>query len=72
MPILNVEHARHVIIYNWSRAPGYAGVENTLYDAPNAPLFQVMLGLATGPRRFSAGRGLERRRELWAKRMEQK
>ena len=35
MPILNVEHARHVIIYNLDRAPGYAGVENTLYDAPN-------------------------------------
>jgi NAD(P) transhydrogenase subunit beta len=35
MPILNVEHARHVVIYNLDRAPGYAGVENTLYDAPN-------------------------------------
>jgi NAD(P) transhydrogenase subunit beta len=35
MPILNVEHARHVIIYNLDRAPGYAGVDNTLYDAPN-------------------------------------
>ncbi|HHT67967.1 MAG TPA: hypothetical protein GXZ85_01770 [Firmicutes bacterium] len=35
MPILNVAHARHVIIYNLDRAPGYAGVDNTLYDAPN-------------------------------------
>ena len=35
MPILNVEHARHILIYNLDRAPGYAGVENTLYDAPN-------------------------------------
>ena len=35
MPILNVEHARHVVIYNLDRSPGYAGVENTLYDAPN-------------------------------------
>ena len=35
MPILNVEHARRVVIYNLDRSPGYAGVENTLYDAPN-------------------------------------
>lgn len=35
MPILNVEHARHVVIYNLDRSPGYAGVPNTLYDAPN-------------------------------------
>ena len=35
MPILNVGHARHVIVYNLDRAPGYAGVDNTLYDAPN-------------------------------------
>ena len=35
MPVLNVEQARHVLIYNLDRAPGYAGVENTLYDAPN-------------------------------------
>ena len=35
MPILNVAHAHHVIVYNLDRAPGYAGVDNTLYDAPN-------------------------------------
>ena len=35
MPVLNVEQAHHVIVYNLDRAPGYAGVENTLYDAPN-------------------------------------
>ena len=35
MPILNVEHARHVLVYNLDRSPGYAGVANTLYDAPN-------------------------------------
>lgn len=35
MPILNVEHARHVLVYNLDRSPGYAGVDNTLYDAPN-------------------------------------
>ncbi len=35
MPILNVAHAHHVIVYNLDRAPGYAGVDNPLYDAPN-------------------------------------
>ena len=35
MPILNVQDARHVVVYNLDRSPGYAGVENTLYDAPN-------------------------------------
>lgn len=35
MPILQVERARHVLIYNLDRSPGYAGVPNTLYDAPN-------------------------------------
>ena len=35
MPILNVEHAHHVVVFNLDRAPGYSGVENTLYDAPN-------------------------------------
>ena len=32
MPVLNVAEARRVIIYNLDRSPGYAGVENTLYD----------------------------------------
>lgn len=32
MPVLNVAEARHVIVYNLDRSPGYAGVENTLYD----------------------------------------
>lgn len=35
MPILRVEDARHVVIYNLDRAPGYAGVPNTLYDEPH-------------------------------------
>ncbi len=38
MPILQVERARHVLIYNLDRSPGYAGVPNTLYDAPNCIL----------------------------------
>ncbi|MGI6159752.1 MAG: NAD(P)(+) transhydrogenase (Re/Si-specific) subunit beta, partial [Limnochordia bacterium] len=32
MPVLNVVEAKSVIIYNLDRSPGYAGVENTLYD----------------------------------------
>lgn len=32
MPVLQVVDARHVIVYNLDRSPGYAGVENTLYD----------------------------------------
>ncbi len=35
MPILHVAEARHVLVYNLDRSPGYAGVPNTLYDAPN-------------------------------------
>lgn len=35
MPILHVDLARHVIVYNLDRSPGYAGVPNTLYDAPH-------------------------------------
>lgn len=35
MPILHVEKARQILIYNLDRSPGYAGVPNTLYDAPN-------------------------------------
>ena len=35
MPILHVEKARHVVVYNLDRSPGYAGVPNTLYDAPH-------------------------------------
>ena len=35
MPVLNVNEARHVIVLNLDRSPGYAGVDNPLYDAPN-------------------------------------
>lgn len=31
MPILNVDQAKHIIIYNRDTNPGYAGVPNTLY-----------------------------------------
>lgn len=34
MPILNVAEARRIIICNFDRKPGYAGVPNPLYDRP--------------------------------------
>ena len=42
MPVLNVDHARHVIICNFDRNPGYAGVPNPLYD--RAKGVHLMLG----------------------------
>ena len=38
MPILDVEAAKHIIICNYDRKPGYAGVENPLYENPKAIL----------------------------------
>ena len=38
MPILNVNEAKHVLIFNYDTNPGYAGVENPLYEADNATL----------------------------------
>ncbi len=32
MPILNVDQAKHIIICNFDRNPGYAGVPNPLYE----------------------------------------
>ncbi|WP_277466828.1 NAD(P)(+) transhydrogenase (Re/Si-specific) subunit beta [Parabacteroides sp. PF5-6] len=41
MPILNVDQARHIVICNFDRNPGYAGVPNPLYDMEKVTL---MLG----------------------------
>lgn len=38
MPILNVEAAKHVVICNFDRQPGYSGVPNTLYDQDSVSL----------------------------------
>jgi len=38
MPILNVHQARHAIIFNYDTKPGYAGVDNPLYEADNVTL----------------------------------
>ncbi|WP_071427065.1 NAD(P)(+) transhydrogenase (Re/Si-specific) subunit beta [Merdimmobilis hominis] len=32
MPVLNVDHAKHIIICNYDLKPGYAGVDNPLYS----------------------------------------
>jgi NAD(P) transhydrogenase subunit beta len=34
MPILNAHEARHAVVCNLDRRPGYSGVENPLYDEP--------------------------------------
>lgn len=38
MPILNVDQAKHVIVCNLDRNPGYSGVDNPLYDMPHVRL----------------------------------
>lgn len=38
MPILRVDQARHIIICNYDRKPGYAGVANPLYERKDAIL----------------------------------
>jgi len=45
MPILSVEDAKHVIICNFDLKPGYAGVENPLYNNPKT---KMLLGDAKG------------------------
>ncbi len=32
MPILNVHEAKHIVIFNYDTKPGYAGVDNPLYE----------------------------------------
>ncbi len=44
MPILNVEEAKHVIICNFDKQPGYAGVDNPLYDEGHEDRIALMLG----------------------------
>ena len=44
MPILDVEDAKHVIVCNFDKLPGYAGVDNPLYDEGRADHIALMLG----------------------------
>ncbi|MDD4323333.1 MAG: NAD(P)(+) transhydrogenase (Re/Si-specific) subunit beta [Eubacteriales bacterium] len=47
MPILNVEDARYVIIMNYDKQPGYAGVDNPLYNEGRDDKIALLLGDAT-------------------------
>jgi NAD(P) transhydrogenase subunit beta len=38
MPVLNVADAKHVIVCNFDKKPGYAGVPNPMYDDPDTIL----------------------------------
>lgn len=38
MPILDVDHARHVIVLKRSMSPGFAGIENELFYAENTSM----------------------------------
>jgi len=38
MPILSVDEAKHVIVFNYDTKPGYAGVDNPLYKSKNVTL----------------------------------
>ena len=38
MPVLNVDEAKEVIICNFDTKPGYAGVDNPLYESPKTKL----------------------------------
>ena len=44
MPILDVEDAKHVIICNFDKLPGYAGVDNPLYEEGRTARIALMLG----------------------------
>lgn len=38
MPVLKIEDAKHVLVFNLDKKPGYSGVDNPLYDMPNVDL----------------------------------
>jgi NAD(P) transhydrogenase subunit beta len=39
MPILNVDEAKNIIICDLDKKPGYAGVDNSLYENKKVKLF---------------------------------
>ncbi|HON41594.1 MAG TPA: NAD(P)(+) transhydrogenase (Re/Si-specific) subunit beta [Bacillota bacterium] len=51
MPILNVHEAKHVIIFNYDTKPGYAGVDNPLYE-PSDKVTLLLGDAATTVRKF--------------------
>ena len=38
MPILNVDHSKNIIVFNYDLKPGYAGVDNPIYKRPDVSL----------------------------------
>jgi len=56
MPILNVYQAKHTVIFNYDTKPGYAGVDNPLYEADNVTL--VLGDAASTVKEFMAKLGL--------------
>ena len=51
MPILNVHQAKHVVIFNYDTKPGYAGVDNPLYQ-PSDKVTLLLGDAATTVRKF--------------------
>ncbi|MDO5014588.1 MAG: NAD(P)(+) transhydrogenase (Re/Si-specific) subunit beta [Clostridia bacterium] len=45
MPVLSVNEAKHVLILNYDLQPGYAGVDNPLYEEANKSNNHVILSL---------------------------
>ena len=39
MPILDVDHARSVVVIKRSMSPGYAGIANDLFSDPKTGMF---------------------------------
>ena len=57
MPILNVHEAKHIIIFNYDTKPGYAGVDNPLYE-PSDKVTLLLGDAAKTVREFMNGLGL--------------
>ncbi|HPU75559.1 MAG TPA: NAD(P)(+) transhydrogenase (Re/Si-specific) subunit beta [Bacillota bacterium] len=57
MPILNVHQAKHVVIFNYDTKPGYAGVDNPLYQ-PSDKVTLLLGDAATTVRKFMGEVGL--------------
>ena len=47
MPILNVDYAKHVIICNYDKKPGYSGIDNPMYHKTNG--ISMLLGMPKTP-----------------------
>lgn len=44
MPVLSVEDSKHVIIVNYDKKPGYAGVDNPLYESGREDKIALLMG----------------------------